>query len=93
MGCGVPAILSRISSYTSFDKPPDYALFVDSSDHIALSEAIVELFHNNILREKLKQRGLAVAEKFTKEKVVARLKSAFEQIGYKDNFSNAELWN
>jgi glycosyltransferase involved in cell wall biosynthesis len=93
MGCGVPAILSSISSYTSFDKLPDYALFVDSSDHIALSEAIGELFHNNMLREKLKQRGLAVAEKFTKEKVVARLKNAFEQIRYKDNLSNAKLWN
>ena len=80
MGCGVPVILSKISSYTSFDMPLDYALFVDPSDYRALAEAIVELFHNRPLRIRLKQRGLVVADKFTKEKMVNRMERAFEEI-------------
>lgn len=80
MGCGVPVILSRISSYTSFDMPLDYALFVDPSDDKALAEAIIELFHNRPLRIRLAQRGLTVAGKFTKEKMVNRLEQAFEEI-------------
>jgi glycosyltransferase involved in cell wall biosynthesis len=89
MGCGVPAILSRISSYTSLDEPLDYALFVDSSDHNALAEAIVELLHNRPLRERLRQRGLTVAEKFTREKMASRLNCAFEEIKRRDNLLKA----
>ena len=80
MGCGIPVILSRIPSYTSFDEPQDYALFVGHSDHNALSEAIVELCRNKQTRERLIRRGLAVSDKFTKERVVKRLTAAFEKI-------------
>jgi len=80
MGCGIPVILSRIPSYTSFDKPQDYALFVEHSDHNALSEAIVELYRNKPTRERLIRRGLAVSEGFTKEDVVKRLTTALEEI-------------
>jgi glycosyltransferase involved in cell wall biosynthesis len=80
MGCGVPTILSKISSYTSFDERLDYALFVEPSDHEALAEAISELFHNNPLRVRLIQRGLDVAGKFTREIVLTRLRTAFGEI-------------
>ncbi len=80
MGCGIPTILSRISSYTSFDETSDYALFVDSSEPMALAEAIAELFHNGPLRDRLIRRGLAVADKYTKENVLKRLVAAFETI-------------
>jgi glycosyltransferase involved in cell wall biosynthesis len=80
MGCGVPTILSRISSYTSFDRSLDYALFVEPPDYESLAESIVVLFNDRPLRERLIQRGLTIAEKFTKEGVVARLKAAFETI-------------
>lgn len=94
MACGVPAILSKISSYTSFDETPDYALFVEPSDTEALTEAIFELSHNKLLREKLIQRGSIVAEKFTKEGVVNRLKTAFETIKYTNKLSKTKkAWN
>lgn len=88
MGCGVPTILSRISSYTSFDRTPDYALFVEPQDYESLAESIVLLFHNRPLREMLIQRGLSVAEKFTKENVVNRLKAAFDTIRYRERPGN-----
>jgi alpha-1,3-rhamnosyl/mannosyltransferase len=80
MGCGIPAILSNISSYTSFDYPLDYALFIDPSDIKALGEGISRLYHDSSLRDQLASRGLSVAENFTKEKVVSRLENAFADI-------------
>jgi glycosyltransferase involved in cell wall biosynthesis len=89
MGCGVPTVLSRISSYISFDKTPDYALFVEPPDYESLAESIEMLFHDRPLRNMLIQRGLAVAENFTKEGVVSRLKTAFETIRYRDSHPDA----
>lgn len=80
MGCGVPTILSKISSYTAFGETQDYALFVEPLNYESLSEAIVMLFHDRPMRERLIQQGLAVAGKYSKEAVVMRLKTAFETI-------------
>jgi len=90
MGCGVPTILSRISSYTSFADPQDYALFVDDTAPEVLAEAIREICHNKSLRQRLISRGLAVAETFTKEKVLQRIQNAFENILDRDNPSKPE---
>ena len=80
MACGVPTLLSRISSYTSFDQPCDYALFLNPEDPEKLAGAIEDFFQNTPLREKYRQRGLAVSRKFTKEAVVKRLEAAFNEI-------------
>ena len=80
MACGVPTILSKISSYSSFDGPQDYALFVEPSDHVAVAEAINEIFHNRQLQEKLIRRGSEVAGKFSREEVTERLIAAFKRI-------------
>jgi glycosyltransferase involved in cell wall biosynthesis len=80
MGCGVPTILSRISSYTSFDQPQDYALFADVNDSEGLADAIAEMYHNAALRTRIIDRGLAAAELFTKQKVMQRFVSALESI-------------
>ncbi|MEW6416502.1 MAG: glycosyltransferase [Nitrospirota bacterium] len=94
MGCGIPTILSKISSYTSFDETPDYALFVESSDYESLAEKISEISQNRSLREKLIEQGLTVADKFTKEKVVDRLNNAFETILNKNKLSKIKkTWN
>jgi glycosyltransferase involved in cell wall biosynthesis len=84
MSCGVPTILSSISSYTSFDETRNYSLFVKHSDPESLADAIVEIFNNRTLREKLVHQGLIVAGKFTKENVLNRLNSSFESILYRD---------
>ncbi len=80
MGCGVPTILSRISSHTSFDDPPDYALFSEPSDPDALAGAIHSVFSDRLLRERLVRRGLFVAGKFTRESVLKRLTGALAEI-------------
>jgi len=80
MACGVPAILSEISSYTSFDEPHDYALFLKPSDPETLAGAIEEVLRNRPLRERFIQRGLDVAGKYTKEMVVKRLDAAIRKI-------------
>ncbi len=83
MACGIPAILSNIPSYTAFDETLDYALFVEPSNPVALADAVIELFNNKSLREGLRERGLAVARKFTKKNVVERLIMAFKEIASK----------
>jgi glycosyltransferase involved in cell wall biosynthesis len=80
MACGVPTVLSSISSYMSFDENADYSLFVKHSDPESLADAIAEIFNNRPLREKLVGRGLNVAAKFTRENVLNRLNRSFESI-------------
>lgn len=79
MGCGVPVILSRISSYTSFDDQLDYALFADSKPE-AVSEAIQMICGDKRLRLGLSKRGFEIAEKFSREALTARLAKAFTGI-------------
>jgi len=94
MACGVPVILSRIPSYMSFDETADYAAFVDSSDPESIAKTIQEVVSNKPLRDKLIRRGLEVAGKFTKEKVLERLTAAFEEIHYKAKLSKTKsTWN
>jgi glycosyltransferase involved in cell wall biosynthesis len=84
MACGVPTILSSISSYTSFGETHNYSLFAKHSDPESLANAIVEIVGNASLREKLVRQGLIVAGKFTKENVLNRLNSSFESILCRD---------
>jgi len=94
MACGLPVILSRIPSYTSLDEKQDYGLFVEPSDAEAVAEMIIKLIEDKPLRERLLQRGLEVAGKFTKEKVLERLTAAFEDILYRDKLSKTKTrWN
>jgi len=80
MACGVPTILSDISSYTSFAEPCDYALFLNPSDPEKLAKIIEEAVRNKPLRERLIQRGLDVAGRYTKEVVLKRLDTAIREI-------------
>ncbi len=93
MACGVPTILSSISSHTSFDEKQDYALFVENADNMdieSIAKAIVEIVHNKALRERLIKRGLEVAGKFTKQRVVERLEYAFEEITRRDKLEKTK---
>lgn len=80
MSCGVPTILSRITSYTSFDHTPDYARFVDPMDVEGLAETIVETVRSRSLRESLIRGGLRVAATFAKERLQERLNRALVSI-------------
>jgi len=79
MASGVPTILSKISSYLNFASSKDYALFIDPTPE-AVSKAILKLYKDHSLREKLKKRGLEIASTYTKETLLSRLSAAIESI-------------
>ncbi len=91
MACGIPTILSKISSYTSFDKIQDYSLFVDPFDHEVAARAIYEIYSDKSLRERLIARGLDVVSHFSSEALLKRLEDAFEKIIYK--YKTKSLFN
>ena len=80
MACGVPTILSRVSSYMGFDETTDYSFFVDGSDPESLAHAIVETCENRALRENLADRGKIVAAKFGEKNLIRRLTDSFAAI-------------
>jgi|GEM_PF-183624 len=94
MACGIPTILSKIPSYTSFDEQLDYAYFVEPQDIRAIAEGILEIYKNRTLRDLLSKRGVEVSNNFTKEKVVERFKFAFEEIVKKNKLEKTKnCWN
>jgi glycosyltransferase involved in cell wall biosynthesis len=80
MACGIPTILSGISSYYSFDEIRDYALFVDPPGPEQAALAVKRIASEPALRQHLSERGLTVAGQFTKEKVLQRLTDTFDKI-------------
>ncbi|MBL7177014.1 MAG: glycosyltransferase family 4 protein [Desulfobacteraceae bacterium] len=90
MACGVPTILSRVSSYMGFDETTDYSFFVDESDPESLAHAIVEIFESRALREKLAHRGKIVAAKFSEENLIRRLTESFATILDRDGSGSIE---
>lgn len=80
MACGLPTILSKISSYTSLDEIPDYSFFVEPSDYESAAEAINEIYLSKTLRQRLISRGLKVVSQFTSEALLLRIEDAFERI-------------
>lgn len=94
MACGVPTILSTISSYTSFNETTNYSLFVNPSDPQSLADAIVEISNDRSLRERLVRRGIKVAGKFTKENLQKRLNSALGTILHGEKLNKArKFWD
>jgi len=80
MACGVPTILSRISSHEGFDETTDYSLFVEGPDPESVAHAIGEIFKDRSLREKIVHRGQIVANRFSEETLIDRLNGCFESI-------------
>jgi len=80
MACGVPTILSRISSYEGFDETTDYSLFVEGSEPESITHAIGEMFKDRSLREKIVHRGQIVANRFSEETLIGRLDGCFDSI-------------
>jgi glycosyltransferase involved in cell wall biosynthesis len=77
LASGVPAILSTIPSFLSWDTTHDYAVFTREGDASELAEALVRVLRDAPLRERLAQRGRQVAEQFRAEKTGERLERYF----------------
>jgi glycosyltransferase involved in cell wall biosynthesis len=77
LASGVPAVLSAIPSYLSWDAAHDYAVFAPEENIEAIGDGIVALVADSGLRERLAKRGREVAEQFRSEKVGERLERYF----------------
>lgn len=83
MACGLPAVLTDIPSYRSFGvpgTPRDYALFVPVGDAAAMAAALLEVAGNHAVRKALINRGLAVAEAYSYDKVAERMEAFFQWV-------------
>jgi glycosyltransferase involved in cell wall biosynthesis len=81
MACGVPAVLTRIPSYTSFAQPADYARFVDPGSASSMARGILDLLDTPRERVRLVARGLEVASMYRFEKVAIKMERIFNNAG------------
>jgi glycosyltransferase involved in cell wall biosynthesis len=77
MAGGVPAVLSAIPSFLSWDARQDYALFAADGDGAAMGTQLARLLDDRALQVRLAARGREVAEQFRAEKTGARLEAFF----------------
>jgi len=77
LASGVPAVLSEIPSFLSWDAAHDYALFTPEGDGEAMGDALVRLLGDATLRERLARRGREVVEQFRAQKTGERLELFF----------------
>src|SRR6185436_14406240 len=57
LASGLPAVLSEIPSFLSWDAAHDYALFTPEGDGAAMGDALIRLLGDAALRERLTARG------------------------------------
>ncbi len=79
LASGIPAVLTAIPSYQSWDERRDYALFAPEENAVELGERLIELLGDAALREKLRVRGREVAEQWHAEHVADRLEKFFRE--------------
>jgi glycosyltransferase involved in cell wall biosynthesis len=77
MAGGVPAVLSAIPSFLSWDAQHDYALFAPERDSSALGDALARLLADAPLRAQLVRRGREVVEQFRADATSGRLEGWF----------------
>jgi glycosyltransferase involved in cell wall biosynthesis len=79
MASGTPVVTSDVSSLPEITG--DAALLIDPNDERALANALIEIMNNDLLRAKLREKGIAQAKKFTwrdaAEKTLSLYKDAY----------------
>lgn len=75
MASSIPAVLTRIPSFLSFDPVSDYAFFADEDDAEGLGDGLLEVMADDDLRARLRLRGRAVAEQFRAANAARRIES------------------
>lgn len=69
LACGVPSILTEISSYQNFHEDRDFAYFVPVHRPDRIAEGVLTVMGDRGLREQYQQRGLIISQRFTIEKM------------------------
>lgn len=80
MSCGVPSVLTRISSFLSFDQDHDYAEFVDVGNIQEMAKGINEIIQDHTKRKHIIYRGLEIAQKYNYENVAEKIDKAFIEL-------------
>ena len=68
LACGVPSILTEISSYKNFDEKMDFAYFVPTHRPDKIAEGVLSFMEDRELRTKCVERGIDVVKGFTLER-------------------------
>jgi len=68
LACGVPSILTEISSYKNFDEKMDFAYFVPIHRPDKIAEGVLTFMEDRELRAKCVEKGIDVAKGFTLER-------------------------
>lgn len=80
LACGVPTILTEISSYQNFDARRDFAYFVPTHRPDRIAEGVLAFVKGRGLRKRCQERGIDVAKGFTLERTKQDLSSFVEGI-------------
>lgn len=78
MAGGVPAILSEIPSFLSWNERRDHALFFPEGDAQALASQLIRLLTDESLQKTLSARGREVVKQFRADETGRRLAAWFE---------------
>jgi glycosyltransferase involved in cell wall biosynthesis len=73
MACGTPVVTTDIDGVTEYATDRETALLVAPGDVDELADAIVEVSTSPDLRDHLRDRGLAAAERYSWERSAERL--------------------
>ncbi len=80
LACGVPSILTEISSYQNFDEKMDFAYFVPTHRPDKIAEGVLTFIGDGGLRERCREKGISVARGFTLERTKQDLLNFVEKI-------------
>jgi glycosyltransferase involved in cell wall biosynthesis len=78
LACGVPSILTEISSYKNFNEKMDFAYFVPIHRPDKIAEGVLAFMEDRGLRAKCVERGIDVAKRFTLERTKQDLTNFLE---------------
>ena len=78
--CGVPSILTEISSYLNFDEKKDFAYFVPTHRPDKIAEGVLALKEDRGMRERFRDRGISVAKGFTLERTKQDLSNFIKEL-------------
>ena len=78
MACGVPVACARASSMPEI--ADDAALLFDPANKQEMADALARLLSDEPLRARLKERGLAQAEKYTWERTAAETLAVYRRV-------------
>jgi glycosyltransferase involved in cell wall biosynthesis len=77
LASGIPTVLTSIPSYLAFDETHDFALFAPEENAVELGEKLIELLSDPAIRQRLRKRGLEVAEQWRAPLIAERLEKFF----------------